>query len=196
MPITSYKKYEADQRIPGGEALAGLAGAGVNLSELLIGPQDAPGPHANRLEQPSAGYVYLPLYEQSAGAANSGRLVSAEHPVTALAFREDWIRHELRAAPDQLRLIYVEGDSMEPDLRAGDIILVDVSASSPQREGIYVVRMDDALLVKHVQRLPGGVVKLTSRNPIYEPVLLPLPSFEPGGAHSIVGRVVWVCRRL
>jgi phage repressor protein C with HTH and peptisase S24 domain len=92
-----------------------------------------------------------------------------------LAFKEDWIRRELRASPDDLRLIYVQGDSMEPDLRAGDIILIDHTDTHARREGIYVLRMEDALLVKQVQRMPGGVLRLISRNPAYEPILLPIP---------------------
>lgn len=148
------------------------------------------------LEQPSAGYVYLPLYELKAGASPRGVLVEdGEHPVEALAFKEDWIRNTLRAAPADLRLIYVEGDSMEPDLRAGDIVLIDHTDTMARREGIYVLRMDDALLVKQVQRMPGGVVKLTSRNPAYEPITLPVPVVAEQGKYAIIGRVVWACRR-
>lgn len=38
-----------------------------------------------------------------------------------------------------------------------------------RREGVYVLRMDSALLVKQLQRLPGGMIKVISRNPAYEP---------------------------
>jgi phage repressor protein C with HTH and peptisase S24 domain len=194
MPLTTYKKYELDQRIPGGEALAGLIKAGVNAADLLIGDADSPVEY--KLEQPGAGYVYLPLYELRPGTAARGVIVEdGERPVDALAFKEDWIRNTLRARPGDLRLIYVEGDSMEPDWRAGDIILIDHTDTMARREGIYVVRMDDALLVKQVQRMPGGVVKLTSRNPAYEPITLPVPAVAEQGKYAIIGRVVWACRR-
>lgn len=150
-----------------------------------------------RVAEPRAGYVHLPLYELSAGAAPRGKLVSqVEQPVSELAFREDWIRNTLHTTPDKLTLIHVEGDSMDPDLRAGDIILVDHTDTTARREGIYVLRMEDALLVKTVQRLPGGLVKLISRNEAYGPITLPIPKLDVGGEVSIIGRVVWACRRL
>lgn len=51
------------------------------------------------------------------------------------------------ARPADLSLIYVEGDSMELDLHAGDIVLLDHTDTRASREGVYVIRMDGALLV-------------------------------------------------
>ena len=85
------------------------------------------------VEQPRAGYAYVPLFELAAKGGASGRVVEQERIVDVLAFKEDWIRQELRVRPGDLRLIYVEGDSMEPDLRAGDIILIDHTDTSARR---------------------------------------------------------------
>lgn len=149
-----------------------------------------------RAEEPAAaGYVQIPLYDVRAGAGRA-EVIETERPIDALAFKEDWIRQELRAAPGDLRLINVSGDSMEPDLRAGDIILIDHTDTRASREGIYVIRMDGALLVKQVQRLPGGTVKLISRNPAYEPFTVTVASLEDPNGFAIIGRVVWACRRL
>ena len=83
---------------------------------------------------------------------------------------------------------------MEPTLRPGDIILIDKSNSAASRDGIYVIRIDNALLVKRVQRLPGNIIKISSDNPTYEP-------FEVNAADkhediAIIGRVVWTGRRV
>ncbi len=151
--------------------------------------------------QPSASYsaseyAHIPLYDVRA-AAGKGELVTTEAPVDVLAFKEDWIRRELRVRPEDLRLIYVEGDSMEPDLRAGDIILVDHTDTSARREGIYVLLLDGALLVKTLQRLPGGVIRVISRNESYEPFSVKADELETLAATIIiVGRVVWTCRRV
>jgi phage repressor protein C with HTH and peptisase S24 domain len=193
VPVSTLKKYESNERVPGGDALAGLAKAGVNLAKLLIGREDSPGP-ALHVAQPAAGYVYLPLYDVRA-AAGGGALVENEAVVDVLAFKESWIRQELHASPDDLRLIHVEGDSMEPDLRAGDIILID-HTDRGRREGVYVIRMDDALLVKQLQRLPGGIIRVISRNAAYEPFTVPSVDLDAPGGISVVGRVVWACRRL
>jgi SOS-response transcriptional repressor LexA len=195
IPLDSYKKYELDRSAPGAKAIAGLARAGIHLARLLIPEQDAPV-RLPRVEQPRAGYVYLPLYDLGAGAARRSVVVQdGEQPVEALAFKEDWIRQTLRAAPGDLRLIYVEGDSMEPDLRPGDIILLDHTDTTARREGIYVIRMEGGLLVKQVQRLPGGVLKLISRNEAYEPIMLPIQQLDDPERVAIIGRVVWACRR-
>lgn len=148
----------------------------------------------NKALQDRAGYVYIPLYditrpEQNVTAAHSGRASNT------LAFNQDWLEHALHMAPDDLRLIYVEGDSMEPDLRAGDIILIDNTDTTASREGIYVISMGGALLFKQLQRLPGGMVKIISRNQAYEPFTVPAANLGKDGEISIVGRVVVTCRR-
>ena len=145
-------------------------------------------------QEPRSGYAYIPLLDVRAAAGN-GALVDGENEIDVLAFKKDWIRRELHVSSDNLRLIYVEGDSMEPDLRAGDIVLLDHTDTSARREGIYVLRMDGALLVKMLQRLPGGIVKVISRNTAYESFTIMAAELEDGNGTAIVGRVVWACRR-
>jgi phage repressor protein C with HTH and peptisase S24 domain len=145
--------------------------------------------------QPRAGYSYVPLLDVRA-AAGKGAVVEADGLIDVLGFREDWIRHELHTAPDKLRLIYVEGDSMEPDLHAGDIVLIDHTDRTARSDGVYVLRMGDALLMKILQRLPGGVIKVSSRNESYEPFSLKADELDTSIEIAIVGRVVWVCRRV
>ena len=87
---------------------------------------------------------------------------------------------------------------MEPTLRAGDVILVDGRANQPDREGVYILRMNGMLLVKRIQAMPGGVLKIMSDNPAYQPFMIDTSSVEqPGdGSLAILGRVVWSGRRL
>lgn len=192
-------------RIIGGESeakagqLAAIARAGkvsidalvtLNYDSALERALDAAGG-----PEPASGYANIPLYDVRARAGNNGAQVEAEKQVNELAFREDWIRRELRVSPKDLRLIHVEGDSMEPDLRSGDIILVDHTDTAARREGVYVIRMDNALLVKALQRLPGGVIKVASRNPSYETFSVNSVDVESSDDFSIIGRVVWACRR-
>jgi len=197
-------RYERGERLPDAEfVIAMVERANISSHWLLFGepPREviqyqaaaraADGP---RVEQPAAGYVQIPLYDVRAGAGR-GKFVETEHVIDALAFKEDWIRHELRASPADLRLINVSGDSMEPDLRAGDIILIDHTDATATREGIYVIRMDGALLVKQLQRLPGGLVRVVSRNPAYEPFTVPVAKLEAPNGFAVIGRVVWACRR-
>jgi len=92
----------------------------------------------------------------------------------------------------KLSLIRVEGDSMQPTLRPGDDILVDgADAADRLRDGIYVLRADDALLVKRVSLSPDGALAVRSDNPAY-------PSWPDMDRRrlAIVGRVLWAGRRL
>jgi len=168
--------------------------AGVSVDWLITGEGDERAAGTSFTPQKTgAGYAHIPLYDVSARGGGSGVVVDNESVIDVLAFKEDWIRQELHTSPANLRLIYVEGDSMEPDLRAGDIILIDGTATSAKREGVYVIRMDDALIVKILQRLPGGVIKVVSRNSTYESFTVRADDHDAN--FTIVGRVVWACRR-
>ena len=78
---------------------------------------------------------------------------------------------------------------MEPTLRDGDEILVDCR-TGPLRDGIHVVRLDEAVLVKRIDTgLPGRIV-LMSDNSTYRPIEL------EAGEVEVVGRVVWKSGRM
>ncbi len=117
------------------------------------------------------------------GAANGEELV-----FDAFRFSHKWLR-EQGLEPAKLSAVRVIGDSMEPLLREGDDLLVDLSPKA-FRDGIYVVRMDDNLLVKRVASQGGGRFSLLSQNLAYPPI-----SVE-GSDFAIVGRVVWKSGRL
>lgn len=139
-------------------------------------------------------YAYIPLYDVRA-AAGHGAVVEQERIADMLAFKREWIHMELRASPQDLYLVYVDGESMEPTLRPGDMVLVDrCQAHNVPRDGIYVIRMDDSLLVKRLQRLPGHRVRVTSDNPAYEPFDLDLNTHQEELA--VIGRVIWAGRRM
>ncbi len=90
-------------------------------------------------------------------------------------------------------MIRVEGDSMAPTLNAGDDILVDPDAlGDGLRDGIYVLRVDGALLVKRLAIHPfGGRVTVQSDNPNY-------PDWPDRSLDELIciGRVIWAGRRI
>ena len=206
MPSRTYQDYERGLRQPGAESIGAFVLAGINANWLLTGegemlrqpvPGRAPDPVASAGAETAQGegqYVSLPLYNNIHAAAGHGAVIDHEVPDDALMFQASWIRAELGARPDDLCLIRVSGDSMEPTLRAGDVILVNRQACKPDREGIYILRVGDMLLVKRLQALPGGQVKVTSDNAAFDPWTINLA--DQGADVIIVGRVVWSGRRL
>lgn len=127
---------------------------------------------------------------QIGASAGPGSLADDEY-AQSMGFAPQWLRR-LGSDPAKLSLIVVDGDSMEPTLGDGDDIMVDHSAATgPLRDGIYVLRMDDVLLVKRLAMGPSGKLSIRSDNPQY-------PAWEDISADSvnIIGRVVWTGRRL
>ncbi|HSG34904.1 MAG TPA: S24 family peptidase [Sphingomonadaceae bacterium] len=121
-------------------------------------------------------------------SAGPGTLAGEEAAFDAFRFSARWLR-EQGLDPQRLSAIAVAGDSMEPELRDGDEILVDRSKRT-LREGIHVIRLGDALHVKRVQAGRPGQLLLISANPAYPPIEVGL------GEAEIVGRVVWKGGRL
>jgi hypothetical protein len=63
----------------------------------------------------------------------------------------------------------VEGDSMEPTLKNGDLIFIDRDALRVKDGGVYAIAAAGGLFVKRVRKEPNGGVTLVSDNPVYPP---------------------------
>lgn len=139
-------------------------------------------------------FVSIPLYDKVTPRAGAGALVEplAEKAVEMRSFSRQWIRHTLHANPADLVLMYVQGDSMDDGrdgLRPGDVAIVNKTEISATKDGVYVLRLDDALLVKRLQRLPGDRLRVISDNPAYQPFEVDLKGHS--GGLQIIGRVVY-----
>lgn len=116
-------------------------------------------------------------------SAGSGSVPAEEEASDTFRFSRRWLR-EQGLDGSKLSAITVEGDSMYPILRDGDEVLVD-RADRPFRDGIHVVRLGDALLVKRIASLGFGRYALISENKVYPPLDVAADEIE------IIGRVVW-----
>ena len=124
-------------------------------------------------------------------SAGAGALAEGEALAGKVGFDEAWLR-KLGVEPRNVSLIRVEGDSMQPVLNDGDDIMVDKGAAlKPLRDGVHVIRIDGGLMVKRLARAPGGRLSVLSDNPAYPS----WPDRDPAEV-QVVGRVVWVGRRL
>jgi hypothetical protein len=126
-------------------------------------------------------------------SAGPGAFAGDERVDSHIAFEPAWLKRVTRGTPDQLSIIRVRGDSMAPTLDHGDDILVDRGDGAEQvRDGVYVLRVDDALVVKRLAVDPAArTLTVRSDNPAYSA----WPDCDPA-AVEIVGRVVWVGRRI
>ena len=127
-----------------------------------------------------------------AASAGNGTLDAEEQTSEVLNFDIRWLR-EIGAEPPYVSIIRVDGESMAPTLRHGDEIIVDHSDDvAKMRDGVYVLRLDDVLMVKRIAMGPrkGGFSILSDNN------LYPSWTDVDPTLVTIVGRAVWVGRPL
>ena len=91
-------------------------------------------------------------------------------------------------------IIHTNGDSMYPTIIGGcDKILVDTSKTDIYDGKIYVIRLDNSILAKRLQKLPAGVLKIISDNPTYESYNIDLK--DESLNFQIIGRILWLSRK-
>lgn len=125
-------------------------------------------------------------------SAGPGALDADDAPLGQIGFETRWLR-QLSANPKALSVIQVSGDSMSPTLIDGDDILVDrADGAEGIRDGIYVLRVDDSLIVK---RLAINPVQLSFSVRSDNPAHPDWNDVSPANI-DIVGRVIWTGRRI
>ncbi len=110
---------------------------------------------------------------------------------TTLQFSVRWLR-ERGLRPSSCRMIRMRGESMEPTLPNGSVILVDLATEHPKAGRIFVIRTGDGLIVKRLARNTKVGWMLESDHP--QRSLWPTQPWPEDG--EIVGEVRWVGRSL
>ena len=85
------------------------------------------------------------------------------------SFRKEWLWK--KGPEDQMVMMDVTGNSMEPELKDGDTVLLDQSKKEIIAGAIYAVGVDDTILIKRVEKLPNTLV-LQSDNTHYSPIFI------------------------
>lgn len=136
--------------------------------------------------------IRVPRIDVGASAGH-GAIAESESATSHIAFDPRWLRQLCQGGAGELSFIRVQGDSMAPTLADGDEILVDQSdAAERLRDGIYVLRRDDALMVKRLAINPSNRrITIRSDNASYQD----WPDCDPATL-DIIGRVVWAGRKV
>ncbi len=106
---------------------------------------------------------------------------------------DDYLARELKVSAKTAWIIEVQGDSMEPTLRSGDRVMVDMAQKRPSPPGIFALWDGLGIVVKRLEYVPGSdpaTVEIISDNAHHKPY-----SRTVEEAH-IIGRVVWYARKL
>jgi phage repressor protein C with HTH and peptisase S24 domain len=139
-------------------------------------------------QQDNTNLVSIPLYAATA-SAGAGSINEGDDIIDHCRFKIDWIKKTLHANPRKLALIRISGDSMEPTLRSGDVIMINRELDDPSDGKIYVVNLGGQVVAKRIQVTGRDKIDLISDNRIYP--IVPL-----GPQSRITGRVVWFGRKL
>lgn len=157
---------------------------GVDLNALIGG--DTSGQILPMSSERDPDFVSVRRFSVEV-AAGEGALVQDEDCTGFYAFNRKWLARR-NLSPASLVVVAVRGDSMEPRLSSGDLILVDRAQSQISDGLAYVIRIDNDLMVKNVQRIRPGIVALISANTFYPPREVNLSELD--GQLEVIGRVV------
>lgn len=161
----------------------------VDLNWLLTG-EESSGQQTGSL--PNKDLVYAPLFDVEA-SAGGGAPVLNENITENFAFNKQWLSSELRVSSDNIAFVTVSGDSMEPTLDDGDLILVDMSQQQVRHEGIFLLQTADGLFTKRIKQARNGALQVISDNPQYPSWLISPAQDEQ---NRVIGKVVWCGRTL
>lgn len=118
-------------------------------------------------------------------SAGKGQITSDEEtPAGYIA-----VPQSLKRYGKNLAALYVDGDSMEPTLRRGDLIVCD--SCGWDGEGIYAIQMNGEGFVKRLSQQPGKIVVI-SDNPKYNSWEEPVESENL----RIIGRVHYALKHV
>lgn len=202
MTIAGFSRIWHEGGLPKAETLKKIKQLkGCSIDWLLTGEGE---PYPDAQKQPAHAedtlgnpvdideFVFIPRYDIQA-AAGHGRLVEDEKPLFTMAFRRYWIENYITRDTKNLSVISVKGDSMEGVLNDGDSILINHGETTP-RDGLYVLRLNENLLVKRLQLMPGGIINVISANEAYPTFEINLNNMDEDIA--IIGRVEWFGRNI
>lgn len=176
--------------VPKVDALAKLASdLGVSLDWIMTGngsmdPNQSP---SKPKTIPLNAYRTVPRYNATA-SAGAGAFTEYAEQIDEIPFTEDFILKRLgRINTDGLIIVDAAGDSMEPIIGDGDLIMIDTHKTQ-LTAAIYAFTYEDSFFVKRLNHLPDAI-EATSDNKTYAPFII---AKEQMNRVQILGRVVWV----
>lgn len=176
---TSQVNYEQGDRSPDAEYLLLVSRVGVDVTFVVTGQRASP--------EPDPEVIAVPRYQLRASAGSGAVNEQAgEYQVNALCVTRAWVRRRRLSIP-ALRAVAVRGTSMQPVLSDGDLVVVDTSDTDPRSGFVYLLRRGEELLVKYVERLSAGSLRVSSANPAFAPYEIDL---QKNADVAILGRVV------
>ena len=135
------------------------------------------------------GLVSLPRYDIEASAGH-GALAHDDAVVDYLTVPREWLSRYVSGTA-QVVVIEARGDSMEPTVRHGDLLLVEMSVDNDTvaAGGVFILSVAGMIMIKRLQIMLNSDLRILSDNTAYEAETV--PAEERDDKVIIHGRVVW-----
>lgn len=176
---------------PPATRLAAIASACNVTMEWLISGLSMPTSNASNLGSHSDSdnqneVVFIPKVDVVA-AAGAGFENHSGLIVGRLPFPRSLLR-QLGVRPENANFITVGGDSMEPTLADGSIVLIDTSQNRIGNDGIYVLVIDGDLRIKRAQKGLRGLTLISDNDGKYAPETISIDDIDKV---LVAGKVFW-----
>ena len=163
------------------------------IAEPIIGyPASSAPPSATARVQhpvdlPTDRYALIPRRRIGLSQGSGALVLEAETP--PLVFDTEWLRRSgLRA--EHAAVLYMRDDSMEPSIRQGDVLLVNLGEHKIQDGGIFAIRYGHQLRVRRLYRRYDGGLILRSENRGRYPDET-IPPADQDVHVQVIGRALW-----
>lgn len=170
------------------------ANGNVDLNYLIKGQEEKEEEKKiTAIEKPSefdrSKIEYIPMSD-TALSAGGGAFADYESIRDYYAFKKDWLIRTVTAVKNAV-LVGVIGNSMEPTIKDGDAVMLDVGRTHLYDGNIYALRLDGTVMIKRLSVRPNDQVKIISDNSLEHESYIA----ERKNIH-IIGQVVWYARSL
>lgn len=174
---------------PGLQMLVAIAkAANVNVGWLATG-EGAMRP-GEREAQKSPEYVGIPRYDASLSAGNgiwnADRATLLDH----IPFTPEFLRRRLgRSSTEDLLVLTAEGESMDPVISDGDLVMID-QRKKDLKDGIFAFVHNGEARIKWLRKTITGDIEVISLNqsPLFPKEIIKKDELE---GFQLIGKVVW-----
>lgn len=188
----AYWNYENNERDIPSDILTNIVRLyGINLNWLFGESNDMLFNKDNIYEIGSKikEYCYnIPVRGEISASCGYGVEIVDETQTATFSMSSRFIK-DIGINPKFSEIIFARGDSMEPTIKGGDSLLVDLSRKEVYEGAIFCIRLNGQLYSKRLQQLSKSTINVISDNPKYENRKIDLK--DESIDFEIIGEVRW-----
>ncbi len=134
------------------------------------------------LGKDSDGYVLTPL-----SAHDELKDQSKDEDGSEWVIPADILGQRTQAPPDQVKIFQIQENTMEPEFRHGEHVVIDTSDTTPSPPGVFIVSDGFGYLIRQCEYMPQSnppEIKVSAKDKSFHPQILKKGEFK------IIGRVI------